>query len=108
MSDDEARCTMGAQAAEIVDKLDAWFEIAKNDTRIAGFVPWHYSTMRLVPAVGGKPAHLEYCWPGAGGPVPTPGRGSPGQHWHSTLFLAEIPLGVCTVILVSLLPVSAK
>jgi len=42
------------QAANLVDKLDGYFEWAKTDTRIAGFNPWHFNNRS-------SPQHGEPC-----------------------------------------------
>ena len=34
-----ALCTLDHQAQQVVDKLELWFEKAKTDSRIAGFMP---------------------------------------------------------------------
>ena len=37
-----AVCSLEAQATQVVAKLDAFFEWAKAEERIAGFNPWHF------------------------------------------------------------------
>ena len=32
------------QQSNVVEKLKAYWDWAQNDTRIAGFCPWHFST----------------------------------------------------------------
>lgn len=47
-------CPLDAQAAQIVAKLDGFFAWAKNDSRVAGFNPWHFSNR--------SGAQLHGCW----------------------------------------------
>ena len=44
-------------------QLELFFEKAKVDMRIGGFIPWHFSTARTVKSTAKKPAHDVYCWP---------------------------------------------
>jgi hypothetical protein len=35
-------CPLDKQAVQVVDKLDGFFDWAKNDSRVLGFNPWHF------------------------------------------------------------------
>ena len=45
-------CPLASQAEQIVIKLDGFFQWAKNDSRVAGFNPWHFGN-RSSPQFGG-------------------------------------------------------
>ena len=45
-------CPLASQAEQIVIKLEGFFRWAKNDSRVAGFNPWHFGN-RSSPQFGG-------------------------------------------------------
>ena len=36
-------CPLDKQAVQVVDKLNGFFDWAKNDSRVLGFNPWHFA-----------------------------------------------------------------